>query len=317
MANPFLIETASPFAALMAGQQGYDRARKFVREDEIKASRQNAFQRLMTGDVQGALGETLNANDPDGAKVIAQFAKNLTDERQTDRSLGIQERTADANIRNQDAQRGLQREELGEKRRQYDNPQFWQRNPDGSMAPAPGGQADPKYVKGVTDAKTAPENPFDNEQKVRKEFEGNIKNYLESRRGYERLLASKDTAAGDISLIFGYMKMLDPGSVVREGEFATAQNAAGIPDQIKNAYNRALSGERLNPNQRGMFKSQADELYGKARGEYDIREQQTRASSKAYGLNADRIIVPLPRVSAGGKSPYDLPPPPGGFTLVK
>ena len=40
--------------------------------------------------------------------------------------------------------------------------------------------------------------------------------------------ATKDgTAAGDLSAIFAFMKMLDPGSVVREQEFANAQNAAG------------------------------------------------------------------------------------------
>jgi len=39
--------------------------------------------------------------------------------------------------------------------------------------------------------------------------------------------------------------MLDPGSVVRESEFATAQNAAGVPDQVRNMYNKVLSGTRL------------------------------------------------------------------------
>ena len=69
--------------------------------------------------------------------------------------------------------------------------------------------------------------------------------------------ANNPSAAGDLSLIFGYMKMLDPGSTVREGEFATAQNSAGIPDRVVNMYNKALSGERLNENQRTDFLNQA------------------------------------------------------------
>ena len=36
-------------------------------------------------------------------------------------------------------------------------------------------------------------------------------------------------AAGDMALIFSYMKMLDPNSTVREGEYATAQDAGSIP----------------------------------------------------------------------------------------
>ena len=75
------------------------------------------------------------------------------------------------------------------------------------------------------------------------------------------MLATEDTAAGDLALIFNYMKMLDPGSVVREGEFATAQNTAGVPDRVLNSYNRALEGTRLNPKQRKEFTKQAESLF--------------------------------------------------------
>ena len=49
------------------------------------------------------------------------------------------------------------------------------------------------------------------------------------------------------------MKMLDPTSVVREGEFATAQNATGVPERIRNSFNKAMSGERLGQKQRTKF----------------------------------------------------------------
>lgn len=65
--------------------------------------------------------------------------------------------------------------------------------------------------------------------------------------------ARMPSAQNDLSLIFGYMKMLDPGSVVREGEFANAQNTAGIPDRVINAYNKAREGTRLNDDQRNGF----------------------------------------------------------------
>ena len=71
--------------------------------------------------------------------------------------------------------------------------------------------------------------------------------------------AAKDpSAAGDLALIFSYMKMLDPNSSVRETEFANAQNAAGVPDQVRNLWNRERKGERLNPNQRADFVKQAE-----------------------------------------------------------
>lgn len=75
--------------------------------------------------------------------------------------------------------------------------------------------------------------------------------------GRIRAAAKAPSAAGDLALIFAYMKMLDPGSTVREGEFANAQNAGGVPDQIINAYNKVKDGTRLNPNQRALFLQQA------------------------------------------------------------
>jgi hypothetical protein len=48
-----------------------------------------------------------------------------------------------------------------------------------------------------------------------------------------------------ISIVYKFMKSLDPTSVVREGEFATAANAGGIPENVLNVYNRLIEGERL------------------------------------------------------------------------
>ena len=49
------------------------------------------------------------------------------------------------------------------------------------------------------------------------------------------------TGAGDAAIVFGYMKMLDPTSVVREGEQATTRNAVGVPEAIRGMYNQRLS----------------------------------------------------------------------------
>jgi len=69
------------------------------------------------------------------------------------------------------------------------------------------------------------------------------------------------TGAGDMSLIFAYMKMLDPNSTVREGEFANAQNAGGVASTIQNTYNKILKGNRLTADQVETFKNEAKTLY--------------------------------------------------------
>lgn len=97
------------------------------------------------------------------------------------------------------------------------------------------------------------------EDTLRKEFLGQAKPYIEIGQAYKKIQESAKTpsAAGDLALIFNYMKILDPGSVVREGEFATAQNAAGVPDRIRAQYNQVINGQRLADVQRQDFLNQA------------------------------------------------------------
>lgn len=109
--------------------------------------------------------------------------------------------------------------------------------------------------------------------------------------GKVRGLANKKdaTAADDIALIFSYMKMLDPGSVVREGEFANAQNAAGVPDRVVNAYNRALKGNMLNAEQRRKFGESAAQVYLAAREQYNAKADEYRRVAQDYGVVPDRV----------------------------
>ena len=130
----------------------------------------------------------------------------------------------------------------------------------------------------------------DAEGKFRKEYSDQTKGYQEVKSAYGRVLASQETAAGDLALIFNYMKMLDPGSVVREGEFATAQNATGVPERIQNLYNNLVRGERLNPDQRKMFGKQAEGLYKQAQTQEATVRTGIERIAKGYGLNTSNIF---------------------------
>lgn len=102
--------------------------------------------------------------------------------------------------------------------------------------------------------------------------------------------AKNSSAAGDLSLIFSYMKILDPGSTVREGEFANAQNAGGIEDRVRNVYNKVKSGERLSDAQRADFVSQAQNLYQAQIDAQNNLDNQYRALAKKHNLDPDDIL---------------------------
>lgn len=92
-------------------------------------------------------------------------------------------------------------------------------------------------------------------QDLRKEVNTQLKPYAEIGDMWAKVrqAGTNPTAANDMALIFGYMKILDPGSVVREGEFANAQNSAGVPDRVRAMYNSVLNGQRLSEAQRQDF----------------------------------------------------------------
>ncbi len=128
---------------------------------------------------------------------------------------------------------------------------------------------------------------------MRKEFTTQSQDFVKVRDSYARIEEVKNnpSAAGDLALIFNFMKMLDPGSTVREGEFANAQNAAGIPDRIRGMYNRAKSGERLSDNQRTDFVGQAEGLMRAQRGKQAELENQYRGLAERSGMNPADVVI--------------------------
>lgn len=144
---------------------------------------------------------------------------------------------------------------------------------------------------------------FGEETTLRTQFNGLTQGYRTVAESYTKVqaAASDPSAAGDLALIFSFMKMLDPGSVVREQEFANAQNAAGVPDQIRNLWNRLLSGERLNPNQRADFLGQAANLMQAVQSTYDQQAAFYGGLATQYGMDPARIVPPA--LDYGGSAP--------------
>ena len=72
-------------------------------------------------------------------------------------------------------------------------------------------------------------------------------------RSIQAIGTAGSSGANDLALIFSFMKTVDPGSTVREGEFANAENAQGVAERFRSMYNKLLEGERLGPQTRAEF----------------------------------------------------------------
>jgi hypothetical protein len=130
---------------------------------------------------------------------------------------------------------------------------------------------------------------------LRQQFLTQSKDFSDMATSFQRVVDSSvdPSPAGDIALIYNYMKMLDPGSTVREGEFATAQNAGSIPQNIQASYNKALNGERLAPSIRTDFVGRAEMLYKGQEQRHMDREAEYRRLAQESGASPDQVIVNL------------------------
>lgn len=166
-------------------------------------------------------------------------------------------------------------------------------------APAPGGR---QAAPGMT--QIIPGTSFKNDEQLRGEFTRNMEPFVKLAQAFEKVqvAALNPSGAGDISLIYGYMKILDPGSTVMQGEQASAQNAGSVPESIRAKYNSIIAGDKLDPNVRADFLNQARLIVESQRTmANDVRDRYSELA-QAYGLKPEQIVFdPFKRIKPPGE----------------
>ena len=159
-----------------------------------------------------------------------------------------------------------------------------------------------------------PEIDAEGQSAIRKEFTSLpiVKSFADQSTAYGRVMASASdpSPAGDLALIFNFMKVLDPGSTVREGEFATAANAGGVDDRVRALYNSVTEGTRLAPTQRDDFANRATRLYANAEEQYKSVADQYAAFASNIGFDPAQILPDFTYSGDRYETPLALRPPP-------
>lgn len=150
---------------------------------------------------------------------------------------------------------------------------------------------------------------LDNEFKLRGEFKGEpvYKAHQEMQSAYSQIKQSLSQAspAGDLAGATKIMKLLDPGSVVRESELGMAMAASGLMDRASNYANMVITGQKLTPTQRKEFQTLADALYSESVKSYNAKRAEYERLGGDYGLDASRALggdASMPEPAAGGWS---------------
>ena len=128
------------------------------------------------------------------------------------------------------------------------------------------GQRAKEEAKALKDDLKATETKFDQSAKLRAEITKKSTEFEKQRGAWARVQASAEdpSPAGDLALIFNFMKVLDPGSTVREGEFAQVGAAGSLPTQVQRMYDQWATGQKLTPPQRADVVDRAKKLFTSA-----------------------------------------------------
>lgn len=135
---------------------------------------------------------------------------------------------------------------------------------------------------------------FENEMKLGGAFkqEPIYKDHAAVQSAFNQINASlsQGTPISDTAAATKIMKILDPGSVVRESELGMAMAAGGRMDRLKNYLDQSLNGTKLTPQQRTDFSNLAAELTAASAQTYNQKRAEYHQQGKDYGLNADRAL---------------------------
>lgn len=139
---------------------------------------------------------------------------------------------------------------------------------------------------------------------LRKEFNAlpqvkdynNVKQSVQSvKSGYDQAKSAggdqRSKAAADQILVVGFNKLIDPGSVVREGEFARSTEGQSLINRLKGKADAAISGGvGLTDQDRESIKDAVDRLYTDYLKSYATTAQQYRGYASELQADPDKIV---------------------------
>ena len=104
--------------------------------------------------------------------------------------------------------------------------------------------------------------------------------------------AAKDTTGGsDLNLIYAMGKVMDPNSVVREGELQLAGNTGSFGDKLKGYYKSVAAGGNLDPAIKQDLLTQIESRAASQEKLYNNTKTKYGEIASQYGLNPNELFV--------------------------
>ncbi len=156
---------------------------------------------------------------------------------------------------------------------------------------------DPKFIEPTEDNPLglSKKEIFDRTDKLSDDYRAGSKDFITIRDSMGKVLESaiNPSPFGDLAIIFSAMKVLDPGSVVRESEFKTVEQAAPYLTRLgfdKNKIESFKEGKLLTPDQRADVVGTVLNFYNSSnRSQQGIMDYYGNRAGQS-GLKSENVI---------------------------
>jgi hypothetical protein len=153
----------------------------------------------------------------------------------------------------------------------------------------------PGYKQPPKEAKAESDKPrFGEVSSLRKEFNTESRPYKtinDALKNIEALGTKPNPTPQDLqALVYQFVKVQDPTSVVRESEYANAANAAALTDKIGNYAKRVLEGQTLTAKQRADMVQTARALRVEAMNQYGQLANSYEELAGSFGMDPKTIV---------------------------
>jgi hypothetical protein len=135
---------------------------------------------------------------------------------------------------------------------------------------------------------------LENEMKLAGAFKSEpvYKAFDEMRASFQQITTglNEKSPAGDLTAATKFMKLLDPGSVVRESELLLAMQATGALDRFTDVAKKIIDGTKLTGQQRADFRNVAEQLYNAAANSYNTKRDEYLQFGQSQGLKGSILL---------------------------
>lgn len=149
-------------------------------------------------------------------------------------------------------------------------------------------------------AATKPADIFKMTEGMRKEFSAlpEVKSYKEVVPVINSAKKAADNASGDISIIYAVGKVMDPNSVVREGEMNLVIKSGSPAERVLGLFNYVKNGGRLTPAQRQNLLAELDMRARAYETAYTGARKSYEGIVQRNNLNPQDVFPEIPGIEA-------------------